>query len=881
MSKVTGQSTATGDEVEFDLPSSSKKRKNREETNDQLPRKAQKKIYRPKVFSQIPNRTKKSQAKSSTPKPSTPKQRTPKQRKSHVKRGASCERQLFNEDSSTASNELGIEYNSMQSYHKVSTLSSVCLLQEKQIGPNFPLLFKKKRVVRRRLCLQHFLTPFAKRMRSKSFIRKRRHWMNFSVEGCTFKCKKLISRIKKIRSLMEKDKRTKELVLYKGLGELVPYKRSSIHVDVLLDEETLRVWNLLKEEKGHDEYDEMKKKYWENIRKIYKFKVESFMDHMHVLQGDRRFLPWKGSVLDSVVGVFLTQNVADYLSSSAYMTLASKFPLKKEEAVVCNTKSEKEMKENKENEGEKVNESDSNKVDEKGRTKGCGLGGEERDDVEVVVDEKKSNGKKNKNQEEKEKLMERKREYWDTLRKIFTKSFRSEEDMDSVDWEGVRVAKASKVAETISARGQHNIIGGRIQNLLKSLKESNESLNLEWLRYAPPKEVKEYLLTIHGLGLKSVECIRLLTLHHSAFPVDINVARIVVRLGWVPIQPLPESIQIHNLEMFPDSNKIQQYLWPRLCTLDPRQLYELHYQLITFGKVFCTKQKPNCNACPLKADCKYYASAFLRAKFALPGSKVDEDKIEPQLALPESTTSLVYEAKTCEPIIELPASPEAEEYVEDCNDIEDIPTITLNHQTKDYYAESNDDISLSTAIVTSQPDNIPMPKMKDVSRLKTERLAYVLPDNHPLLSLMQCITREADDPSPYLLILWDRDEVEDSCESSDILGEKENRLTVAGTLMIPCRTAMRGRFPLNGTYFQVNEVFADYASMVHPMKVPRKWLWNLENRTVYFGTTVSSIMRGFVCVRAFDVKTRAPRPISEMLHRNTTFKLGKDKEIKK
>ena len=23
---------------------------------------------------------------------------------------------------------------------------------------------------------------------------------------------------------------------------------------------------------------------------------------------------------------------------------------------------------------------------------------------------------------------------------------------------------------------------------------------------------------------------------------------------------------------------------------------------------------------------------------------------------------------------------------------------------------------------------------------------------------------------------------------------------------IPCRTAMRGRFPLNGTYFQVNEV---------------------------------------------------------------------------
>ena len=31
---------------------------------------------------------------------------------------------------------------------------------------------------------------------------------------------------------------------------------------------------------------------------------------------------------------------------------------------------------------------------------------------------------------------------------------------------------------------------------------------------------REYLLSIRGLGLKSVECIRLLTLHHLAFPVS-------------------------------------------------------------------------------------------------------------------------------------------------------------------------------------------------------------------------------------------------------------------------------------------------------------------------------------------------------------------------
>ena len=32
------------------------------------------------------------------------------------------------------------------------------------------------------------------------------------------------------------------------------------------------------------------------------------------ISGDRHFSPWKGSVVDSVVGVFLTQNVSDHLS---------------------------------------------------------------------------------------------------------------------------------------------------------------------------------------------------------------------------------------------------------------------------------------------------------------------------------------------------------------------------------------------------------------------------------------------------------------------------------------------------------------------------------------------------------------------------------------
>ncbi|XP_058196746.1 DNA glycosylase/AP lyase ROS1-like [Rhododendron vialii] len=103
-----------------------------------------------------------------------------------------------------------------------------------------------------------------------------------------------------------------------------------------------------------------------------------------------------------------------------------------------------------------------------------------------------------------------------------------------------------------------------------------KGIDLEWLRTAESDKAKNYLMSIQGLGLKSVEFERLLTLRHLAFPVrpyhlynvkpqcssqvlstcpdlflekvDTNVVRIVVRLGWVPIELLPEGIQMHLLK---------------------------------------------------------------------------------------------------------------------------------------------------------------------------------------------------------------------------------------------------------------------------------------------------------------------------------------------
>ncbi|KAJ8440443.1 hypothetical protein Cgig2_013602 [Carnegiea gigantea] len=51
-----------------------------------------------------------------------------------------------------------------------------------------------------------------------------------------------------------------------------------------------------------------------------------FVDKVGRIQGSRKQVPWKGSVLDSVIGAFLTQKVSDNFSSSAFMLLGASFP---------------------------------------------------------------------------------------------------------------------------------------------------------------------------------------------------------------------------------------------------------------------------------------------------------------------------------------------------------------------------------------------------------------------------------------------------------------------------------------------------------------------------------------------------------------------------
>ncbi|KAG5556862.1 hypothetical protein RHGRI_007198 [Rhododendron griersonianum] len=114
---------------------------------------------------------------------------------------------------------------------------------------------------------------------------------------------------------------------------------------------------------------------------------------------------------------------------------------------------------------------------------------------------------------------------------------------------------------------------------------------------------------------------------------------------------------------------------------------------------------------------------------------------------------------------------------------------------------------MSKAFVAFYPQaaSIPTPKLKNVSRLRTEHQVYELPDPHPLLNELD--KRELDDPSPYLLAIWTPGEAANSIQLPEGRCGSQESGKLCNEKNIPCRTAMRRSFPLNGTYFQVNEAF--------------------------------------------------------------------------
>ena len=187
---------------------------------------------------------------------------------------------------------------------------------------------------------------------------------------------------------------------------------------------------------------------------------------------------------------------------------------------------------------------------------------------------------------------------------------RPAETHDLIDWRAVMRAPLEEVVECIRCRGMHYMLAQRIQRVLRRIEgERNGELSLEFLRDCPTDVARGYLLSMEGYGVKTVSCILLLALYRADFPVDVNVGRIMARLGWVPLET-EEALE--ELSQHAPEPAVYTFLRERLNSFGLQTLFELHYHMITLGKVFCEKRTPNCAACPLRDMCEYASSGGKR-----------------------------------------------------------------------------------------------------------------------------------------------------------------------------------------------------------------------------------------------------------------------------
>ncbi len=150
------------------------------------------------------------------------------------------------------------------------------------------------------------------------------------------------------------------------------------------------------------------------------------------------------------------------------------------------------------------------------------------------------------------------------------------------------------VKTCIRSSGYFNQKAKRLQYLSNYLAEKYDG-NLNQFFSKSTKNLRQELLSLHGIGPETADSILLYAAEKPVFVVDAYTKRLCKRL------PLPV-----NADSYKD---IQQYVEDDLTKKYPKgelvQVYnEFHALIVNLGKYYC-KPKPVCSQCPLVKKCAF------------------------------------------------------------------------------------------------------------------------------------------------------------------------------------------------------------------------------------------------------------------------------------
>jgi endonuclease-3 len=112
--------------------------------------------------------------------------------------------------------------------------------------------------------------------------------------------------------------------------------------------------------------------------------------------------------------------------------------------------------------------------------------------------------------------------------------------------------------------------------------------SLEWMRDVPTQEARDALLSLHGVGPKTADCVLLFSLGHSVVPVDTHICRVSQRLGLSMSMGDSEAAKRKVKEDLEKKRKI-----PGMA----------HLLIINLGRDFCKALVPLHHICPVEDMC--------------------------------------------------------------------------------------------------------------------------------------------------------------------------------------------------------------------------------------------------------------------------------------
>jgi len=153
-------------------------------------------------------------------------------------------------------------------------------------------------------------------------------------------------------------------------------------------------------------------------------------------------------------------------------------------------------------------------------------------------------------------------------------------------WQQVMRATPAGIADAIRTAGLANQKSGRIRDVLRWVHKTYGTFDLRHLCDQDPETVKNALLQLKGVGIKTISVVLMFCCGNDIFPVDTHVHRICRRLALVPERVTAEK-----------THELMQPLVPK------GKSYSLHMNLLKLGRTICLAHGQKCGLCPLRALC--------------------------------------------------------------------------------------------------------------------------------------------------------------------------------------------------------------------------------------------------------------------------------------